>query len=83
MANPLYISQCFRRSGLTTLEVIGHGLTAADQGRTVTIVGVSEPTINGSFKIDKIVVPDTIRFKQSALLHDISNGIVGGACAIT
>ena len=82
MATPLYISQCARRSGVVHLTVVGHGLTASDKGRLVTVVGVSEPTINGVFPIDQVTPPDTIRYKQSAALHDIVNGLSGGAVAI-
>lgn len=82
MATPLYISQIVRRSGVVHMTVVGHGFTGADKGRTVTVVGTPEATLNGSFVIDQVLSPDTIRFKQSTALHDVSVGLQGGAMAV-
>jgi len=82
MATPLYIAQIHRLNGVTTLTVVGHGLTVADQNRNMTIVGASDPTVNGTFKIKRIVAPDTIQFDQPNL-PSIPSGLVGGAVAFT
>lgn len=82
MANPLFISQVVRRSGVVHLTVVGHGLQTSDKGKTVTVAGAAEQTLNGSFTIDQVTPPDTIRFKQSGNLHDIAVGLTGGAVSI-
>lgn len=83
MAIPLYIKECFRRSGETFLTVAGHGLTAADEGKSIAVTGVAVADVNvTAARITKIIPPDTIRFKQPGK-DDIPVGISGGACAIT
>jgi hypothetical protein len=81
VATPLYIANAVRVNGETFLSIAGHGLTAADQGRTITILGNSEPTLNGSFPMSTIIPPDTIRFLQPGLPE--LDGMAGGAAAFT
>jgi hypothetical protein len=81
MATPLHIAQCVRRNGMTYLVVTGHGLTVANEGQKITIAGVSDASVNVTATIFKVIVPDTIRFRQPGL-PDIPNGLVGGAVAI-
>jgi|HubBroStandDraft_2_1064218.scaffolds.fasta_scaffold63065_3 hypothetical protein len=81
MNNPLYVSSCSRRGGVTSLSVDGHGLTAEDEGRAVKVVGVSERTVNGEHQISKVIPPDSIQFLQPGT-DDIPAAIVGGAIAI-
>jgi len=78
MKNPLYITECVRKDGVTYLTVLGNELTEADEGGTVKVMGVQNETVNGEFPILKIIPPDTIRFLQPNQL-DIPAGIRGGA----
>jgi len=78
---PLYISQCTRRSGVTVLVVVGHGLTGADVGRRLTVVGVSHQNANGEFAISAVRGTDTIEYPQPGLA-DIPSGLTGGAVGI-
>ena len=82
MAVPLYIAGYCRKAGFVYLTVVGHGLTSGNKGNTLTIVGCSDPSFNVITRIDHIVAPDTIVFKQpDAGLYDTIER-VGGACAI-
>ena len=80
---PLYISTLTRKGGVVTLEILGHSLTSADVGRQIMIAFPSRPDVNGVIStISQVVMPSTVRFKQSASLPDIDVGISGGACSI-
>ena len=81
MSNPLYISDCVRKDGVTFLVVEGHELTEADHGRTLYVTGVSDRSVNGTFRISRIVPPSTIEFLQPGAV-DIPAGIRGGAVSI-
>jgi hypothetical protein len=81
MANPLYISGYSRKAGKVYLTVVGHGLTAANNGNTLTIVGCSDPSFNVVTTIDHVIVPNTIVFNQPGV-NDQHAEKVGGACAI-
>jgi hypothetical protein len=81
MAVPLYVAGCSRKGGKTYLTVVGHGLTSANNGNKLTVMGCSDKSVNVTTVIDHVVVPDTIVFLQPGLL-DIPAELVGGACAI-
>ena len=81
MAVPLYIAGYSRKNGKTYLTVVGHGLTSANNGNKLTIIGCSDPSVNVTTTIDHVILPDTIVFNQSNLF-DIPVEKVGGACAI-
>ena len=81
MSNPLYISDCVRKDGVTFLVVEGHELTEADQDRTLYVTGVSDRSVNGTHRISRVVPPSTIEFLQPGQV-DIPAGIRGGAVAI-
>ena len=80
MATPLYIAGYSRKAGLVYLTVVGHGLTSGNNGNTLTIVGCSDPSVNVVTKVDHVIVPDTIVFKQPGLYDTPERS--GGACAI-
>jgi hypothetical protein len=83
MAAPLYIAQCGRLSGRSWLRVVGHGLTAGDAAsKSVQVVGVSEQTMNGTFRLSKVIPPDHLEYLQPGL-HDIVGGLAGGAVGIS
>jgi hypothetical protein len=60
---------------------VGHGLTSGDSGRFVTVVGVPEQSMNGTYKLSKIIPPDHIEYPQPGL-PDVQP-LVGGAVGIT
>jgi hypothetical protein len=81
MSAPLFISQISRHSGVTSLTVVGHGLTAANVGNKITVVGVSDPSFNVTSTIAKVVVPDELTFNQPGL-PDVHSPRSGGAIGI-
>lgn len=81
MANPLYVAQCGRLNGRTWMRIDGHGFVAGDAGRIIVVLGVTERTINGTFKISKVVPPDHLEYPQPGL-HDVQP-IAGGAISVT
>jgi hypothetical protein len=81
MNNPLYVSSCSRRGGVTSLSVDGHGLTVEDEGRAIKVVGVPVQNVNGEHQISKVIPPDSIQFLQPNT-DDIPAGVTGGAIAI-
>jgi len=81
MANPLYVAQCGRLNGRTWMRIDGHGFLTSDAGKSITVIGVAERTMNGTFKISKFTPPDHLEYLQPGL-HDVQP-IGGGAVAIT
>jgi hypothetical protein len=79
---PLYISSLTRKGGVVSIEILNHALTAADVGRQITVVMPSRPDVNVTSTISQVVLPHTVRFRQSVSLPDIDIGISGGAAAI-
>jgi hypothetical protein len=80
MAAPLYIAEASRVNGVTTLKVVGHGLTAADQGRMINVMGAGHSSLNGRFTIARIVVPDMLQYNQTD--QGALPGFSGGAVSI-
>ena len=81
MAVPLFVEQATRHNGVSTLVVVGHGLTSANEGNAITVVGVHDTSFNVGAKISKVIPPDTIRFNQPGL-PDVHSALRGGAIAI-
>jgi hypothetical protein len=84
--SPLYISQAFRSNGLSTLVVqnIGNpspGNLVATVGQKLQVMGVSDPSFNGTFVISQVVNPDTIRYLQPGQ-HEVRSALVGGAVSV-
>lgn len=80
-STPLFIAQCLRRSGVTKLTVVGHGLTAGNVGNKITVVGVANRSVNVVSTISRVIVPDGIEFLQPGT-DDIPLGLTGGAVSI-
>lgn len=80
MATPYYIYLATRKNGILHLLCAAHGLTIANAGSRITIVGSPVPSFNGNFQINKIVVPDSIQILQPG--PDVDPAVAGGAFAI-
>ena len=80
-ATPLYIKELVRKNGKTIAIVVGHGLTVANVGNTISIVGVSDKSCNVITTVSRVIPPDTLEFLQPGL-PDINASIAGGAIAI-
>lgn len=81
MPNPLFIAQCMRLNGVVSLTVVGHGLTGANVGNKITVIGCPDNSVNVVSTIARVSGTDGIVFNQNAALPNI-HGLSGGAVAI-
>jgi hypothetical protein len=76
--NPLYIAEAIRLNEVTTLKVVGHGLTAGNVGNAIKVTGAGHPSLNGQFTISRVVAPDMLQYSQPGQ-SPLPAGLAGGA----
>jgi hypothetical protein len=76
--NPLYIAEAIRINEVTTLKVVGHGLTSGNVGNAITVTGAGHYSLNGKFTISRVVAPDLLQYNQVGAAPLLA-GLAGGA----